>query len=200
MNLSLPEALFTMAMALFGAPAEVTLLESALPACEARDQTARHWRKTRPQVFIHNQASWCIVASLHGGVWHAEQWHLEATPHASTSGVPPASNKKSHGWSVKMPLNALPAAGMASQRYRVAPGVEIAARHYPGTTPAQAHRQLLSTLLPPSELSTALRSAMQGPSDHLLHRFPLGKAIVTLVTMHADGLGTVQVQLTEAQP
>jgi hypothetical protein len=200
MTLSLPETLFTMAMALFGAPAEVTLLASALPACEARDQTARHWRKTRPQVFVHNEAAWCIVASLHRGAWHAEQWQREDAPLSIAGGVPASGNKKSHGWSVKMPLNALPAPGIAPQVHRLAPGVEVAARHYPGMTPSQAHRQMLSMLLPPSELSAASRPAIQGPSDYLLHRFPRGQATVTLLTMHADGLGTVQVQLTEAQP
>jgi hypothetical protein len=200
MNLSLPDALFTMAMAIFGAQAEVTLLESVLPACAARDQTARTWRKTRPQVFMHDQASWCIVASLHQGLWQAEQWQREAKLLPSVRGTQASEPKKSHGWSVKIPLHTLPTPGSAPQVYRLAPGVEMAARRYPGATPLQAHRQVLSVLLPPSDRAHVPRSATHVASDYLVHRIAGSQAIVTLVTMHVEGLGTVQVQLTEAQP
>ena len=203
MNIASVEALLSMALVLFGAPADLKLLTSEKPACEARNQTAEKWRAAGYAVFTHEVKPWCIVASIHQGTWQAEQWTQPAPmasrgySHSSLHG-----SSRSHGWSVSIALAALPAPGAQSTVYRLAPGVELQAFHYPGQSIDNAHQQRLLALWSKTK---ALPHPMSKPNDspgmrYRVHRMQRGTAVVTVVTVQSALQDAFQIQLTESQP
>lgn len=184
------EAVLSMAMVLFGAPTEFALRSSDLPSCKARDRTAHVWQQEKRPVFLHQIKPWCIVASIHRGAWHAEQW-MDVGAH-------------SHGWKIKVPFSSLPHGVPAQRQLDLAPGVSLSLDHHPGLTLEQAHTKGLRAFPDaPAHGHTSRHATTHGlptvqGSGYRIDRWQGLRARYTLLTFQADAQPPAQILLTEA--
>ena len=174
---------------LFGGLADFKWLESPLQGCAARDQTSIQWRSEGRQVFDHQVADWCVVASIHKGAWEAEQWSRSSGP-------------SGHGWHVRLPLKAvkpsLARGGQQEQVFHVGDQKSLRIRPAHGSSLHEAHRRERARLSGEEPTGANQDSPQASDQRFWISHFQGKQGARGLITLRVDGEGWFHVSLHQS--